>query len=316
MSAVSCVLTQYRSALDLASLGLSVIPIHHPGAPLPERLTAKAAGKAPLVRWDRYQVTRPTDAELRSWFDVEEPRNVGVVCGRVSGVVVIDCDDPDALDVALDCLPVTPVRTLTAKGAHLFFRYPTDAAAGEAFGNKSGVLLGGLKYRIDLRADAGYVVVPPSIHATGVEYEAPEPWLTAFERMPMLPATELRALYRASSGSTPPTVSRRPVLTSTRADGALAQAQRYFARVPPAVEGCGGDHFTFVQACRAIRDFGLSQGEAFDVLRDWNARCVPPWSDRELLAKLQGAQRYGHGAFGCKVTTAVRSMTQTSGGTR
>src|SRR5688572_15587908 len=125
---------QYQAAGDLAALGLYVIPIHHPGAALPGHLTAKAAGKAPLVRWDRYQVRRPTDAELRAWFDVDALRNFGVVCGRVSGVVVVDCDDEDAREIAADCLPATPVRTITAKGAHLFYRYPADAAAGETFG--------------------------------------------------------------------------------------------------------------------------------------------------------------------------------------
>jgi hypothetical protein len=58
-----------------------------------------------------------------------------------------------------------------------------------------------------------------------------------------------------------------------------------------------------VQACRAIRDFGLSESEAFEVLREWNQRCVPPWSDRDLLAKLHGALRYGNGAIGSKVVS-------------
>jgi Bifunctional DNA primase/polymerase, N-terminal len=289
---------QLRAALDLYALGLSVIPIHHPGAPLPNHLPATATGKAPLTRWEAYRSRGATPEELHMWFDVDEPRNLGVVCGRVSGIVVVDCDDEDALQVAADCLPATPVRTITSKGAHLFFRYPDDAAPSEVFGNKTGVYLGGLKYRIDIRADAGYVVAPPSVHATGVEYIAPERWSAAFVRMPMLTAGELRALYREPE--------RRGATVTTLPPGsfsgdAVERARRYFAKVPPAIEGCGGDHATFVQACRAIRDFGLSDAEALDVLRDWNNRCVPPWSERELATKLANATRYGKGATGTRL---------------
>jgi hypothetical protein len=288
--------SQLLTALDLAALGLSVIPIHHPGSSDP--MPINRVGKAPLVEWDAYKSRRPSPGELRAWFDTDAPRNFGVVCGRVSGIVVVDCDDEDALRMAEDCLPSTPVRTLTSKGAHLFYRYPVDALPDQAFGNKTGVYLGGLKYRIDLRGDRGYVVVPPSVHASGVEYTAPEPWMDAFEYMPTIPAGELQALYREPAKAAH--VSR-PVVSCS--GDALEQARRYFARVPPAVEGRGGDHHTFVQACRAIRDFGLSEWDALDVLREWNQRCSPPWSERDLLAKLQGAMRYGNGAVGTKVVS-------------
>lgn len=289
---------QLREALELYALGLSVIPLHHPGSSV--RMPLNRIGKAPLIEWDAFKSRRATPEELHAWFDVDDPRNFGVVCGRVSGVVVIDCDDEDALAAAEDCLPATPVRTVTSKGAHLFFGYPDDADPGETFGNKAGVYLGGLRYRVDLRADAGYVVVSPSVHASGVEYGCPEPWPSAFARLPMLHAAELRALYREPARRAPVAASR-PV--AVRTGDALEQARRYFARVPPAIEGCGGDHFTFVQACRAIRDFGLSEWEALDVLGEWNQRCVPPWSESDLLVKLRGAYKYGNGAVGSKVST-------------
>ena len=42
----------------------------------------------------------------------------------------------------------------------------------------------------------------------------------------------------------------------------------------------------------------LSDAEALAVLIDWNARCEPPWSERELLAKLHHARRYGREPIG------------------
>jgi hypothetical protein len=36
----------------------------------------------------------------------------------------------------------------------------------------------------------------------------------------------------------------------------------------------------------------------FAVLHDWNSRCDPPWTDRELQEKIASARRYGHEDLG------------------
>jgi hypothetical protein len=51
-----------------------------------------------------------------------------------------------------------------------------------------------------------------------------------------------------------------------------------------------------------VRGFALADDEALAVLRDWNARCEPPWSEHELLAKLQHARRYGREPIGGLLT--------------
>jgi hypothetical protein len=33
-------------------------------------------------------------------------------------------------------------------------------------------------------------------------------------------------------------------------------------------------------------------------LREWNARCLPPWTDRELEQKIASARRYGRESIG------------------
>jgi hypothetical protein len=50
--------------------------------------------------------------------------------------------------------------------------------------------------------------------------------------------------------------------------------------------------------CRIVRGFGLNDQDAVRVLSDWNARCVPPWSERELVAKIAHANKYGREPFG------------------
>src|SRR4051812_7859054 len=80
----------------------------------------------------------------------------------------------------------------------------------------------------------------------------------------------------------------------------LERAQRYLAKCPVAVSGQGGHDATFHVAAVLVHGFALSQSEALMHLREWNAGCVPPWSESELEHKIvsaanaQHAEPYGH----------------------
>jgi hypothetical protein len=78
----------------------------------------------------------------------------------------------------------------------------------------------------------------------------------------------------------------------------VERARRYLAAVPPAIEGCGGDAHTFALVCKLVRGFALDDATALALLTEWNAGCVPPWSERELLAKIRNANAYGSEAIG------------------
>lgn len=78
----------------------------------------------------------------------------------------------------------------------------------------------------------------------------------------------------------------------------VARARAYLRSVPPAVQGEGGDAHTFRVCCRVVRGFALDDDEAMSALSEWNARCEPPWTERELLGKLEHARRYGREPFG------------------
>src|SRR5262249_33780442 len=98
--------------------------------------------------------------------------------------------------------------------------------------------------------------------------------------------------------STRPSSRRRLCAERSAADHHVARARRYLQSLEPAVCGCHGDLHTFRICCRLVRGFDLSDDEALSVLSNWNERCQPPWSDRELLAKVHNARRYGREAFG------------------
>ena len=125
----------YRDAL-----GFNVIPL-------------KGASKTPaLPKGHPYLYRRATDEELES-FDF---KNLGIVTGKTSGIVVLDVDDegPNTLKEKGWTIPPT-VTVKTMNGRHYYFRYPSDAER----------LPTRLRFAkdLDFKADGGYVVAPPSV---------------------------------------------------------------------------------------------------------------------------------------------------------
>jgi hypothetical protein len=107
--------------------------------------------------------------------------------------------------------------------------------------------------------------------------------------------------FPAVGGSRPrvsPTLRRPSRASPLPAD---EQARRFLADVPAAVAGQHGDVHTFRVCCRLVRGFALSDGEALELLGQWNRRCEPPWSTQELVAKLRNARRYGREPLGALV---------------
>ena len=143
-----------KAALDYGRLGWSVIPI-------------ECRGKQPLIRWQVYQYRHPDATEVYQWFRHWPDANIAIVTGVVSGLVVLDLDPRHSADAALQDLvrahgpiPQTVEARTGGGGCHLYFDHP-----GEILHNRVGLAPG-----VDLRGDGGYVVAPPSVHASGEPY--------------------------------------------------------------------------------------------------------------------------------------------------
>jgi hypothetical protein len=62
--------------------------------------------------------------------------------------------------------------------------------------------------------------------------------------------------------------------------------------MPGAIEGEGGHNTLFSVSCRLVHGFGLSIEQAMSLLkREYNPRCDPPWTDKELLHKCEQASK-------------------------
>src|SRR5208283_6020579 len=111
---------------------------------------------------EEFQRRLPLPGEVTAWFRRWPNANIGIVTGKISGLAVVDIDPRHGGSEALaaledECAPLpstVEVRT-GGGGRHLYF-----ASSGESLRSRVALTPG-----VDLRAECGLVVAPPSIHA-------------------------------------------------------------------------------------------------------------------------------------------------------
>ncbi len=236
-----------EQALWYAALGWPVFPLR------PRR-------KEPLpgLHWDREATTDPE--QIHKWWTRVPAANIGIVTGVKSGLVVIDCDSPEAY--ARFCTAYgdhdTPA-SITGRGRHVLFQHP-----GETLANSVGKKLGEGN---DVRGDGGYIVAPPSVHPTGQPYR----WDSAHHPLLVDPAPlppRLLAALRATPAA------------STAPDGE-PMAARDIASLAEIPETQRND--TLTRYAGRLLAKGHSETETLDVVRAFNtAKCKPPLGDAEV----------------------------------
>ncbi|MCA9174281.1 MAG: bifunctional DNA primase/polymerase [Planctomycetales bacterium] len=235
--------------------------------------------KRPTRKWKQWQTALPTAREVAQWT---EAVSIGLVTGEIGGVVVVDCESmvDAAWTIARHGQP-TCCSVRTRRGLHLYYRHP-----GWRVPNAQRVC-----NRYDVRGDGGYVVAPGAV-ANGHLYEWRSGRLSELSSCPMFRREWL---------------PEQPLIEVEAHDGinafpaAVERAMRYVDAVPGAVSGQGGHKATYVVAATLTRDFGLSVAQAFEVMRTWNERCEPPWSERDLLRTLENAAAKGTKSIGSKL---------------
>src|SRR5262245_53928724 len=110
--------TAVGAALELAVLGMSVIPIG-----------AGPDGKRPLLdSWKPYQDRLATEDEIRDWYRRWPGAGVAIITGPVSGIIVIDIDPRHGGDLTWRDMcwrHGSPEHTWTVRtpsgGMHIYF---------------------------------------------------------------------------------------------------------------------------------------------------------------------------------------------------
>lgn len=122
-------------------------------------------------------------------------------------------------------------------------------------------------------------------------------------KLDQIPVGLLKALAAEA-----PAENRRSALTGGSASplGGAKRGQRsvgeraadYLSRMPESISGQHGHDKAYRAACVLVRGYNLTPEAALPLMQEWNSRCEPPWSERELLHKLEDAAANADGEPG------------------
>jgi hypothetical protein len=237
-----------RAALGYAEHGWPVFP-------------CRPRGKEPYIGPPGFhQATTDLDT-VREWWTRWPDANIGLYPGP-AGLLVIDVDGPagEAVAQALGLLSeptLTSVSGRAGGGRHLYFRHP-----GFHVGNRD------LGPHLNVRGDAGYVLVPPSVHPTGTRYR----WAGRAEEIAPLPPRALDVLRAVQEG-----------------DAAVK------APIPRRIP-IGQRNIALTSLAGALRRRGADQDIIRAALKGINAECCdPPLGDAEVEAIASSIARYPTG---------------------
>lgn len=257
-------------ALNYAKRGWLVVPLHNPkqGKCSCRKQGCSSPGKHPRTEHGLKDGSKEP-RQLQQWFARWPDANLGILTGQASALVVLDVDGEDgkaslqALMASHGPLPKTLcVKTGrvssdgSRKGCHYYFHAP----AGFTIRNSAALLGKGL----DVRGEGGYVVVPPSLHPSGLLYE----WLTPDRILAALPEWLLTKL-----------VEIKPAPEPTRSQGDEIQE--------------GGRNAALASLAGTMRRRGMSP-EAIEaaLLQENTARCRPPLPASEVREIARSVARY------------------------
>src|SRR5690606_16104112 len=256
------------------ALGLAVIP-------------AAGREKIPVGKWREFQTGIPQTVHDRWYGDDGEHRanyRMGILTGAASlgdgwKLLVIDLDEKGSVSGSatwdhwiaeneLGCDPETWRARTGGGGQHIYFRYPAHLSIR----NTQETIAG-----IDVRAEGGFVIAPPSRHQNGKQYlwtlspfdtelaEAPQ-WLLdkvgATEALPLAAAPAQPSTWASSS---PPHVQTAAVAAEPSAPP--QQATDAWGHIID-----GRDAY--------MRDM------VWAAIVDWYRECPIPPSEREVEQKL------------------------------
>jgi DNA-binding transcriptional ArsR family regulator len=254
------------TALALARRGMAVVPLCWPTdgsrCGCGRGHVGGEVGKAPAVARGLHAATTD-EATLRAWWRAMPNANIGVRTGRASGIVVVDVDPAKGGEVALAQLearhgPLPPTAEVATGGGgrHLWFAAPEGAPVPCSAGR--------LGPGLDVRGEGGYVVAPPSRHASGGRYVWTSPRGIAIAPLPPWLASLMRGSAAAAE------------------DGRDGHERLDVARVLAGVpEGERNDQLFRLAA--KLRAADVPREVAERLALEAAARCTPPLPEAEAL---------------------------------
>ena len=198
--------------------------------------------------------------------------------GRTSGLVVVDIDPRNGGAVLPDLMPPTRCVRTGSGGWHLYYRHPGGrfAANLDHHGHQG----------IDIKADGGYVVAPPSIHP---DTRQPYRWIGDRPVIEMPPP--LVAACRPIAPPAAPAATVTPLTNGRGISSPAALLQAHLTAVDQAAEG--GRRTTLYGAARGVARMvaagAITERDAYTALYDAGVRAQQ--IHRDIHAAIVGGFR-------------------------
>ncbi|MEM1532302.1 MAG: bifunctional DNA primase/polymerase [Nitrososphaerota archaeon] len=273
-------------------LGFSIIPV-------------KPLDKSPAVKWKEYEYRKPSGEEVSKWMRLwRMGYNVGVICGEVSDLAVIDLDiynNPavkNLIDVEKLSRETFVVKTPSG-GWHIYLRLRNKSYAS------FNVMSGG-KALVEVRGNGRYVLAPPSVAVSKLTGK-PEPYEPVSHSMKVMEVGDdlgelLLKKLKEKLGIDADVRVEADKLEQLRAS---LKGRPYRSASPPCIDHLlkGVEMGSRNEACIRLASFllffrRLSKEETLRALLFWNAANRPPLPSREVEQVLESVAKHGY-VFGC-----------------
>lgn len=256
-----------EAALSYLNRGWSCIPLCNPehkgNFPPNHAINCQSPGKAPPWPWKDFQTHLPKPDQLKLLWARNPFCNVGIIMGKVSGLVGIDIDGPDgetALQKLANGHPIPEtIEFSTGKGRRLLFAVPNGKTIPITSFQTSTT------EPLRILGEGSQTVAPPSKHHSGKTYT----WTKAPGQTPIAQAPDWLLVPKKSQGVALPHV--------TAANGSPITTNR---------------NITLTGIAGSARRAGANAEEIYALLCLTNKRCVPPLPDAELKTIANSVAKY------------------------
>ena len=239
--------------------------------------------KRPAVaEWTQFQKRLPTEAEVRGWFTQNPDANIGIITGEISNLCVFDLDSDDAQKYAEEQggFPLT-VKAFSSKGPHYYMAYP-DFEVRPSVNHD---------LKIDIRAEGGYIVAPPSIHGSGATYTW-EKELSIFETNPEFCTPWMISFLQEMTKKHDP-VEKQPQIESNAVAITTTTVKNDYAELLK--NGCseGSRNDSTIRLVGHLFGKNLDAEEIWELIKDWNhTKNNPPLGESDLREIVNSVKKY------------------------